>query len=337
MKSITADTDGRLPHGGVDRNSHAQPAAQSTRESPPTRRRGSKHYHATRSQSRLPVASHTEAWIETRLGVRLCRRLPVASHTEAWIETPRRGSKCSCRLSPPTRRRGSKHRTAAQRHGSDRRLPHGGVDRNRMERLKAAQAERRLPHGGVDRNASGAGRWGKGRSGRLPHGGVDRNSMKFSAAPGGTCRLPHGGVDRNRAMMLFAASASCRLPHGGVDRNGSFLRMSLRYRRRLPHGGVDRNIRSPRLRPHGTRRLPHGGVDRNDVSMSPISNLVPSPPTRRRGSKRQSPCRIGGCRPGRLPHGGVDRNVGGLDVEAAAARRLPHGGVDRNSYSGVIP
>ena len=38
----------------------------------------------------MPVASHTEAWIETFANFTAISGFRVASHTEAWIETAER-------------------------------------------------------------------------------------------------------------------------------------------------------------------------------------------------------------------------------------------------------
>ena len=80
----------RLPHGGVDRNCHLDRQHRECRWSPPTRRRGSKQHRRMVWRGIDHVASHTEAWIETRLKRATSPSKRVASHTEAWIETASR-------------------------------------------------------------------------------------------------------------------------------------------------------------------------------------------------------------------------------------------------------
>ena len=74
------------------------------------------------------VASYTEAWIETlSYGNRPCLDR-VASYTEAWIETSSAPRPQRSPWSPPTRRRGLKLPASyTQPHGYGR-LLHGGVD-----------------------------------------------------------------------------------------------------------------------------------------------------------------------------------------------------------------
>jgi len=144
------------------------------------------------------VASLAEAWIETRTWRQMGTRITVASLAEAWIETTTGALDTpsdSCRLprggvdrnphdeemnplpeaSPPSRRRGSKHRQPGSCNPSYRSPP----------------SRRR-----GSKHAIEVGRGGEKR-GRLPRGGVDRNSGGRSMAWSIRCRLPRGGVDRN--------------------------------------------------------------------------------------------------------------------------------------------
>ena len=87
-------------------------------------------YHVHQSDR---VASITEAWIETIASTGMAPLENVASITEAWIET---------------------RSTQNRRTDPDRRLHHGGVDRNSPPGLRPPLTPSRLHHGGVDRNSS---------------------------------------------------------------------------------------------------------------------------------------------------------------------------------------
>ena len=99
-------------------------------------------------------------------------------------------------------------------------------------------------------------------------------------------------------------------------------------------------------------------MDRNYDAASGAVWCVPSPPSRRRGSKRRLPINCftapgvaslteawietsaGPVSPRammrRLPHGGVDRNaLKRVSVDGVRPGRLPHGGVDRNVVEGI--
>ena len=99
----------RLPRGGVDRNTYMQAVNIITFQSPPTRRRGSKHtsrHTQPRMSGRLPRGGVDRNTYMQAVNI---ITFQVASHAEAWIETP----------FLPTARQ-----------SSHRRLPRGGVDRN---------------------------------------------------------------------------------------------------------------------------------------------------------------------------------------------------------------
>ena len=49
--------------------------------------RGLKPFEKHPSPKRTPVASFTDAWIETQAGLATCFGNSVASFTDAWIET----------------------------------------------------------------------------------------------------------------------------------------------------------------------------------------------------------------------------------------------------------
>ena len=144
------------------------------RGSPPTRRRGLKLSFGVFPPFVKNVASHAEAWIETKTHRPHYHAIIVASHAEAWIETSkrwrakasrsrspptrRRGLKLSganaiqaCVRSPPTRRRGLKHVAGMHDRGQHRSPP------TRRRGLKQALPSQsaippvsRLPRGGVD-------------------------------------------------------------------------------------------------------------------------------------------------------------------------------------------
>ncbi len=123
----------RLPRGGVDRNFGVSIFGRIIVTSPPSRRRGSK----------------------LELGIIYHWKKDVASLAEAWIETMSSMVISASGSSPPSRRRGSKRERYGEGEFRRRRLPRGGVDRNRADVHETTSLGCRLPRGGVDRNLQG--------------------------------------------------------------------------------------------------------------------------------------------------------------------------------------
>jgi len=80
-------------------------------QSPPSRRRGLKRENILHPDHAPEVASLAEAWIETSIVMFALPDSYVASLAGAWIETRRMSPTCHYPWSPPSRRRGLKHRT----------------------------------------------------------------------------------------------------------------------------------------------------------------------------------------------------------------------------------
>ena len=231
-----------------------------------------------------------------------------------------------------------------------RRLPRGGVGRNRERPRLACERPGRLPRGGVGRNSSwleemGATVWSPParRRGSKP--------MSSHRAEARGCRLPRGGVGRNGKLRRADASTRASPPARRRGSKPAYIvpignaRASPPARRRGSKHGA-----RPAL-PHHEGRLPRGGVGRNAVVGIVVVTVLVSPPARRRGSKpiaartpgagRSSPParRRGSKRrrateapegERRLPRGGVGRNTLIVVGAAHTTGRLPRGGVGRN-------
>ena len=187
--------------------------------------------------------------------------IAVASRAEAWIETTILRNMSSSTMSPPARRRGSKHGdVSGSRNG--RTSPPA---RRRGSKQDASDAhgahDRRLPRGGVDRNKDVAG-LKLPQHGRLPRGGVDRNIMTT------TCAKAERVASRAEAWIETSSGRTSGPPSGSppARRRGS---------KRLSPRDVEAGPLSPPARRRGSKhgplcaghghdgRLPRGGVDRN--------------------------------------------------------------------------
>ena len=270
----------RLPRGGVDRNTRA--GAEGVAGGLVASRAEAWIETATTiyAIAASEVASRAEAWIETCIqsGGAACGR--VASRAEAWIETYSAKPQHHAEQSPPARRRGSKLRIEKLIRRVDA-SPPARRRGSKPERGDAITIEgRRLPRGGVDRNPLL--HYSRGR--RLvasPRGGVDRNQPADVIVLVAACRLPRGGVDRN-ALVTGAAQ------HAVVaSRAEAWIETIKLLPKPVPANVASRaeawietssaDMRSVRV----AGRLPRGGVDRNIYARDLTHANRKSPPARR--------------------------------------------------------
>ena len=232
--------------------------------SPPLRRRGSKPTQpAPRTGLHLSPPPRRRGSKRSRRPARRAQ-LPVASPAEAWIETTK---------------------AMPARPSAGRRLPRGGVDRNKVAGVDGKAWSSRLPRGGVDRNM--AKRVGRLRPCRSPP--PRRRGSKLTA-PESLAGLEASPPPRRRGSKLGGydthESGWGRLPRGGVDRNKTDVET------------IRRRLKSPPPRRRGSKR----------VITNILANDARSPPPRRRGSKLCAQIRREVAQR-RLPRGGVDRNL----------------------------
>ncbi len=348
----------RLPRGGVGRNSSIALRIHLFKESPPSRRRGSKLDVGHAEPSCRDVASLAEAWVETdtRSAGWCCggRRLPRGGvgRNVRWLSLSHR-----MKLSPPSRRRGSKHHSPplsrcwvgsppSRRRGSKLRqcdpercnicvasLAEAWVETSAFPSLPEMACVASLAEAWVETVVSAVRPLAlatsppsRRRGSKLPPSGGDALCLG---------RLPRGGVGRNVALVVRRRRRRQSPPSRRRGSKHAGRKSLRRTRRRLPRGGVGRNMEHLAQRRRPQRRLPRGGVGRNV----------------------QQNYRLQG-RTCRLPRGGVGRNsaialtvarnpVASLAeawVETAqtschhvrSGGRLPRGGVGRNSSKLVI-
>ncbi len=160
---------------------------------------------------------------------------------------------------------------------------------------------------------------------RPSHRGVDRN--RLIAVRGSTVlgRPSHRGVDRNCCQPTIANPRTGRPSHRGVDRNIS-LSFGQWWRDSRPsHRGVDRNL-PVRLAPASEMSVaPHTGAWIETHSCPVQHQLVMSPLTQGRGSKRLSSASIPAfCIV--APHTGAWIETRNRDVFIQAPVVAPHTG-----------
>ncbi len=168
------------------------------RQSPPSRRRGSKPHDARVYAQRVRSPPSRRRGSKHRNGGNQGR-------TEQSPPSRRRGSKRALMAvaekrkekSPPSRRRGSKQCT--RRWARDRRtvasITEAWIETGTHKRFQIPLHVASITEAWIET----PGRWLCPRPpwGRLHHGGVDRNSLIASTGMSTPCRLHHGGVDRN--------------------------------------------------------------------------------------------------------------------------------------------
>ncbi len=251
-------------------------------------------------------------------------------------------------MSPPSRRRGSKHRKLEQDADHRCRLHHGGVDRNwsivsvtkkgNVASITEAWIETTVSEVSTSEAivASITEAWIETRSNRAMLGSMSSppsrrrgSKLQRGGNPAGSGRrLHHGGVDRNTATSVPVGMCRSRLHHGGVDRNrpptvenvAEVVASITEAWIETPPGG------SP-IEPHGVASITEAWIEtRAPEQQLPVDRVasiteawietdnpgIRFPPERsppsRRRGSKQFPD-FGGVKDHcRLHHGGVDRN-----------------------------
>ena len=301
-----AASDGRLPHGGVDRNDGDRAGGAAALRSPPTRRRGSKHELAGFARAKIrspPTRRRGSKQIAAALGHSEAGRLPHGGVDRNYLSREWRGlvrgrlphggvdrnapssrGKGNLGESPPTRRRGSKPELRRRLFEVDSRLPHGGVDRNHPGMEFEDFVDRRLPHGGVDRNLS-------------PEAlslcqAVASHTEAWIETP--TTVRPAWLRPVASHTEAWIETCSNRAPSGTLSvASHTEAWIETRWisdgqasaRGRLPHGGVDRNI-AGLVHATGLNVASHTEAWIETWPGGSPRARTWSPPTRRRGSKQ---------------------------------------------------
>ncbi len=210
------------------------------------------------------------------------------------------------------------------------------MGRNDLITAKPRDRRRRLPRGGVGRNVT-----------LLPYGlrvasvaslaeaWVETTTSTTTAVNRGVASLAEAWVETHRGSAQRGRKHVASLAEAWVETR-SQLETQERRLGRLPRGGVGRNfnmgaVRQPMKESPPSRRR----GSKRDIGFA-LDGRELSPPSRRRGSKHRR-CELGDLRDGvaSLAEAWVETYI--CDREDTCSRsRLPRGGVGRNVKAGAV-